>query len=210
MVVLEEHADLRLGFRDRAEHLPRRLDEDLVFDFDVGLVDHIGVAVEHDDGAQAAHVRLEIEEVVELGPVLVENRLGARELDRHRNGVGAHQPVLVAHIGLRNDQRGLDHALGLRRDQPVETAIDRDARYHGHQDRRHRGDDRKQGDDANMQPRAGAAAPARLDHAPDFPADDSEQQPAGHGIADQDGLDRLVGRGDRREVGEYQEGRERR
>ncbi len=138
--------------------------------------------------------------------LLVEHRLCARELDRDRDGVGAHHPGLLAQIGLRDDQRVLDHPLGLFGEQPVEAAIERHAGDDGHQDRRHRGDDRKQRRrcaHAAVSRRGRAAAPgppARL------PADDAEQQQHGHRVAKQHGDDDVMGRRDRREVGQYQEG----
>ena len=53
----------------------------------------------------------------------------------------------------------------------------------------HGGDDREQSDDLHVQARAGAAAPARLHHDPDFTRDDGEQQQPGHDIAEQQFLD---------------------
>ena len=103
---------------------------------------------------------------------LVEHRLGARELDRGRDDVGAHDLGVLAHIGFRDDQRILDQRLGLLREQPVEAAVERHAGHHGDQDRGHRGDHREQRDDAHMQPRRGAPAPPRLHDAPDLAPDE--------------------------------------
>ena len=95
---------------------------------------------------------LEVDELVELVTLLVEHGLCARELDRDRDRVRAHHPGLLAQIGLRDDQRVLDHPFGLFGEQPVEPAIEGHAGDDGHQDRRYRRDDRKQRDDAHMQP----------------------------------------------------------
>ena len=73
---------------------------------------------------------------------------------------------------------------------------------------RHRGDDGEQADDLHVQPRAGVAAPARLDHRPDFAADDAEQQDArSAALTSKQRDDDLVGRRDRGQAGEHQEGR---
>ena len=103
--------------------------------------------------------------------VLVEQRLGARELDGDRDGLGARELRVLAHIGVRHDQRVLDQRAVLLREQAVETAVERDAGDHRDQDRRHRGDHREQRDDAHMQARGGAAAAAGLQHPPDLAPD---------------------------------------
>ncbi len=152
MMVLQEHADLRLVLVDGGQGLPRRLDEILVVDLHIGLIDDIGVAIEHHDRGKPADAGLEVHEFVELLAVVVEHRFCARELDCDRDGVGTHDPGLLAQIGFRHDQRILDHSFGRFGEQPVEAAVERHAGDDGHQDRRHRGDDRKQRDDAHMEP----------------------------------------------------------
>ena len=142
--------------------------------------------------------------------VLVEHRLGARQLDRGRDDVGAHDLGMLAHIGLGDDQRVFDQRLGLLREQAIEPAVERDARDHRDQDRRHRGDQREQRDDAHVQPRAGPPAPARLQDAPDFPPDERQQKKDRERVHQQEREHDLVGRQNRREVGEHHEGRERR
>ena len=97
-------------------------------------------------------------------------------------------------------------ALRARREEAVEAAIERRARHHGDEDGGNRGDDGEQADDLHVQPRAGAAAPARLHDDPDFAADDAEQQQPGHGIAEQQLLDHGVDRRNRGQPGEHQEG----
>ena len=95
----------------------------------------------------------------------------------------------------------------MRRGEPaVEAAVERDAGDDRDQDRRDRRDHREQADDAHMQPRAGAAAPARLHDVPDFAADDADQQQRRERVDRQHGDDDLMGRRDRRQPGEHHEG----
>ena len=89
---------------------------------------------------------------------------------------------VLLQIGVGDDQRILDDGAGARREQPVEAAVERDARDHRHQDGRHRGDHREQADDLHVQAGSRAAAPARLDHQPDLAGDDAEQQEHGCGV----------------------------
>ena len=76
-----------------------------------------------------------------------------------RDGLG-----VLADIGVGDDQRLLDHGARARREETVEAAIERGAGDHGDEDGRNGGDHGEQADDLHVQPRAGRAAPARLDH----------------------------------------------
>ena len=134
---------------------------------------------------EAAPGGLRGEEFPELIAVLIEHRLGAAEIVGHGQNLAADRLGVLAHIGIGHDQRLLDHGARARREEAVEAAIERRARDDGDEDGRHRGDDGEQTDDLHVKPRAGAAAPARLDHDPDFAPDDGEQQKPGHGIAEQ-------------------------
>ena len=120
--------------------------------------------------------------------------------------IAADRLGMLAHIGVGHDQRLLDHGAGAGREETVEAAVERGRGDDGDQNGRHRGDDREQADDLDVQPRAGAAAPARLDDDPDFAPDDAEQQKPGHGVAEQQLDDDLVDRGDRGQAGKHQEG----
>ena len=191
------------------QRLARRLDEGLV-DLHVGLIDHVEILVQHHHHRQAADAGLGIDELVELRAILIEHRFCARQLDRGRDDVGAHDLGVLAHIGFRHDQRILDQRMGLPREQPVEPAVERDARDHRDQDRGNRGNQRKQGDDAHMQPRRRPATPARLQDAPDFPADERQQQKNREGIHQQQREHDLMGRQNRREIGKHHKGRKRR
>ena len=138
--------------------------------------------------------------------VLVEQRLGAAEVVGHRQILAADRCGVLGHIGVGHDQRLLDHGARARREETVEAAVERRGGDDGDENGGHRGDDREQADDLHMQPRAGAAAPARLDDNPDFAPDDGEQQKPGDGVAEQQLDDHLVDRRDRRQAGEHQEG----
>ena len=209
VVGIEEQRDLRLGLVAGGEHLARGLDEGLA-DIGAGLLDHVEVAVDHHDRRQAADVGLGGEELPELVAVLIEQRAGARHLDGGGDAVGAQELGMLAHIGVRDDQRVLDQRLGLPRKQLIEPAVERDARHHRDQDRRNRRHHREQGDDPHMQPRGGPAAAARLHDAPDLAGHGGDQKEHRHRIGEQEGDHHLVVGLDRREVGQHHEGRERR
>ena len=208
VIGVEKQRDLRLGLVAGGEHLARRLDEGLA-DVGAGLLDHVEIAVDHHDRRQAADIGLGGEELPELLAVLIEQRLGARHLDGGGDAVGAQELRVLAHIGVGDDQRILDQRLGLPREQPVEPAIERDARHHRHQDRRDRGDDREQADDAHMQPRGRPSPPAGLHDAPDLPRADRDQERDGDRVGERAARPppRWFRR-DRGEVGQHQEGRE--
>ena len=100
--------------------------------------------------------------------------------------------------------------LGLLREQPVEAAVERHARDHRDQDRRHRRDHREQARRSAhaAAPRRGrGAAPA---HTPDLARDDHDEQKDRDRVDQEQRDDDLVGRRDRREPGQHDEGHERR
>ena len=136
--------------------------------------------------------------------VLIEHRLGPAEVVGHRHILAADVGGVLGHIGVGHDQRLFDHGARARRKETVEPAIERRRGHDGDEDGRNRGDHREQADDLNVQPRAGAAAAARLDDDPDFAPDDGEQEQAGDGIAKQQLDDHLVDRRDRGQTGEHQ------
>ena len=170
----------------------------------------VEILVQDHDHREAADVGLGIDELVELGAVLVEHRLGARQLDRGPDDVGAHDLGMLANIGLGDDHRVFDQRLGLLGKQAIEPAVERDARHHGDQNRRHRRDQRKQRNDTHVQPCRGPPTPACLQDAPDFPPDERQQKKDRERVHQQEREDDLVGRQNRREVGEDHESRERR
>ena len=136
-------------------------------------------------GGEIAAGGLRGEEFAELIAVLIEYRLGAAEVVSHGHDLAADVGGVLVHIGIGHDQRLLDHGAGARREETVEPAIERRRCHDGDEDGRHRGDDGEQADDLDVQARAGAPAPARLDDDPDFAPDDGEQQKSGDGIAEQ-------------------------
>ncbi len=209
VVGIEEHRHLRLGVVDGGQHLGGRLDERLV-GLGVDLVDDLEVLVEQHDPGQPADRRLHRKELMELVARLVEQRLGARELNGDGDGIAAHELHVLSHISVGDDERILDQRVGLLREQPVEAPIEGDARHHRHQDRRHCCDDGEERHDPHMQPRCGAAAPSRLHNAPDLAADDQHQEEHGERIGRQERAHHGIGRRDRREVGEHHESDERR
>ena len=67
------------------------------------------------------------EELPELFAVLVEQRLGATEIVRHGHDLAANDCGMLAHIGIGDDQRLLDHGARARREEAVEATVKRRA-----------------------------------------------------------------------------------
>ena len=99
---------------------------------------------------------------------------------------------MLAHIGVRDDERVLHHRAGARREQPVEAAIERHARDDRDEDRRQRGDDRKQRDDLDVEAGRRPPPPPRLEMMPDLAADDAEQQQHRERVHPEQGDDHIV------------------
>ena len=113
-------------------------------------------------------------------------------------------------VGAGDDERILDHLARRAGEQPVEAAVDGDVGNDGYQHRRQHRDHRKQADDLDMQPCRRPPAPPRLHHLPDFADDDGYQQQDGRGIDQEERIDDVAGRFDRRQAAEHHEGQERR
>jgi hypothetical protein len=141
---------------------------------------------------------------------LVEQRLRTREFNCDRYAVGAHKLDVFAHVCIGDDQRVLDERASLLRKQPVEAAVERHTRHHGDRNRRNRGDDRKQGDDAHVQPCRGAPAAPRLHDAPYLASYHEDQKKDRDRVCEQEGNDDLVRRCNGREAGKHDEGHQRR
>ncbi len=116
---------------------------------------------------------------------------------------------MLAHIGVRHDERLLDHRPRPRREEAVETAVERRAGEHRLLDGRNGGDDGEKPDDLDVKARGRVAAPARAHDRPDFPADNGEQEQPRRQIGQQELDDDFVNRRDRRKAGEHHEGRRR-
>jgi hypothetical protein len=116
------------------------------------------------------------QELTKAIAVLIKERLGTRDVGCNRDDIGADDLRVIAQIGFRHRQRILDHRARADVEDPVKAAIERDAGDDRDQDRRHRRDYRKQADDADMQLRGSAAAPARLDDHPDLAPDHGDQK----------------------------------
>ena len=101
-------------------------------------------------------------------------------------------------IGPRDDQRVLDHLPRRPRKQPVEAAVDGDVGDDRDQHRRQHRNHREQADDLDVQPCRRLATAPRLNHLPDLADDDGNQQQDGRGIDQQEGVDDVARRLDRR------------
>ena len=189
------------------QRIARRHGESLV-GLEIGARDDIEVVVEHDSGGEPAYRRLEGQKLLELLAVLLEHRFGARDFEAHQHDIGTHDLRMIAQIGFRDDQRILDRRACAGREQPVEAAIERDARHDRHQNCRGRGDNREQPHNPNVQPRGGPSRPFGLDDLPDLPDDDRQQQDDGPGVDRQQRDDDIVRRRDRGQIGQNDEGGE--
>ena len=92
--------DLRLLDGDLRQRLARRNGKGLI-ELEVGMRNDLEVLVEHDRGGKSAHRSLESQELAQFLLVVLEYRLGAREVEGHHHDVGAHDLGVIAQIGLR-------------------------------------------------------------------------------------------------------------
>ena len=200
VIGVEEHRHLRLRVVDGGEHIGRRLAEDMT-DLRVDLLDDVEVLVDQHHCRQSADRSLCGQELTELVARLVVERFRARKLDGGRNGIGARELRVLAHIGICHDERVLDERMRLLREQAIEPAVERHACHHRDQDRRCGGDDREQRHDPHVQARGGTATTPSLDDPPHLAADQADQQRDGHRVDEQESDDDLVGRRNRGEAG---------
>ena len=206
VIALGNKRDLRLGLVDLGEQFrPRQ--HDLLVHRHVGALHGGAVGPDDDGGGEPARGRLRGEEFLELVAVLVEHLPGAAEIEGHGQNLAADRLGVLADIGVGHDQRLLDHGAGARREETVEAAIKRRRGDHRDEDGRNGGNHGEQADDLHVKPRAGVAAPARLDHYPYFAADDGKEENSGRGVAEQELDHDLVHRRDRGKAGKHQEGR---
>ena len=205
IVPFRDEGDLRLGLAGLGEKLRRRQHEPFIH-FDAGRLDDRAVGLEHERHRKIASVGLRGEEFAELIAVGIEQRFGAARSKAIAKSSLRTDRGMLGHIGIGHDQRLLDHGARAGREETVEPAIERRRGDDRDQNRRHRGNHRKQADDLNVQPRTGTAAAAGLNDHPYFAADDGEQQQAGYRIAEKKPDYDLVDRLDRGEAGQHQEG----
>ena len=208
IVAFRNKGHLRFRGAGLAEQLHRRQHEPLIHRNAGGLHDRT-VGLEDERHGQIAAGGLRGEEFAKLIAILVEDRLRPAQVECHRHILAAHVGGMLGHVGVGYGQRLFDHGAGARREKPIEPAVERCRRDQSDQHGRHRGNDREQADDLNVETRSGASAPARLHRHPDFAPDDNEQQHAGDGIAEEQALDDGVDRDDRRQPRHDQKGRRR-
>ena len=149
---------------------------------------------------------LDREKLLELLARLVEQRLCTRQLDGDRDAVGAHELDVLAHIGIRDDQRILDHRLSLLREQTIEAAVERHACDDRHQHRRNCRNDGEQCHDTHMQARRRAAAAPRLHYPPHLSRDHQNEKEHSDRVGEKQRNHDLMRRRDRSEAGEHDKG----
>ncbi len=120
-----------------------------------------------------------------------------------------HAAVLV-HIGLCHRARRVDDRLGACGEPAIEPLIEGDRRDHHHQDRRQRGDEGEQKNDADMKPRRRASASPRDPQAGRLVGDDCDQKQHHQAVHDSGGADHGRRRLHGGLAGQDQEGRNRR
>ena len=165
----------------------------------------------HDVGdGQIAQARLRKHQLAELARVAGDVRRRIVEVLGHVDDVGAdHLPVLVQ-VGVRHVERVEHDRHGLLVEPVVECAREGGGGGNGEQQRRQRRDDAEEGDDAHVQARArnlllpGAPQPHDV-HRDDRHHRDHQQQ-----VDEQDDVDDLLARHDGGQIGQDQEGRQRR
>ena len=209
VIRVRQQDDLRILVADAGKRVAWRQGEGLVV-LDVGARNDVQILVEHDRRRKSPERGLEGQKLLQFRFVLLEDRFAARYVQGHENNVGAHDLRVIAQIGLRDDQRIFDGRMRACRKQPVEPAVECHAGDDRHQDRRRGGDEREQSDDAHMQARGGAPGAASVHHLPNLAHDDAEQNQHRHRIRQQQGNHHIMGGQDRRQVGENDEGDERR
>src|SRR5262249_23553608 len=148
-------------------------------------------------------------ELLEALAILIEERPGTGNVERHADQVDTDHVSMLAHIGFRDQSRILDDRTELPREQLIESAVEGDARYNRDQYRGDSSNDREQGDDAHVQPRGGASAAARLKDEPSFQRNDGEETDDGGGVAGKRADAQVMGRNDRGKSGGAQEGHQR-
>jgi hypothetical protein len=116
----------------------------------IGPFNDGGIGPNNGRSRQAANSRLRGEELLEPFALRIEQRLGASDIERHRHDVATDQLGMLLEISIGDDYRILDDRAGSCGEQPIETAIQRDAGHHRHQNRWHRRDDGKQAYDLDV------------------------------------------------------------
>ena len=150
VIALGDERDLRIGFGGLAEQLRRR-QHDFRRHRHVGALDRRTVGLDDNGGREIAAGGLRGEEFAELIAILIEDRLGAAKVVGHGQNLAADRLGVLVHIGVRDNQRLLDHGARARREETVEAAIERRRRDQGDKNCRHRGDHREQADDLDVQ-----------------------------------------------------------
>ena len=137
--------------------------------------------------------------------VLFKQRLGAPDIDRHGIEFGPQRFFVFIKIGLRHDQRILNHGAGTHGKQSVEPLVEGNAGQHRDQHCGRDRDDGKQRDDLHMQASPRPAPTPRLDDMPDLAPDNNEQQQHRDGIYPQQRNYHIRGRVDGQKAGQHHE-----
>ena len=93
----------------------------------------------------------------------------------HGRGIGANDLRMLLQIGFGHTLGIVDNCAGALGKPGVQPAIQGDAGKHRHQNRRHHRNHGKQGDQAHMQPRPGAAPAPGQPNLVDLPADQPDK-----------------------------------
>ena len=114
-------------------------------------VDALGLDVENESAGEAAQRRLAADAAHEGCAVAVEERALLVEVRCDGGDVAARRLAMVAHIGLGDDDRGIDDGAGAVGKPGVEAAIERDGGEGRDDERGKRSDKAEQRDEADME-----------------------------------------------------------
>ena len=154
-------------------------------------------------------MRPRVEIVLEQIGVGADEPRRLREIARRQLRLAQQRLALGLAVNLRQLARFVDEGGDVLHEGGIDHPFDRDGRDERGDQRRDRRHQREQRDDAVMQSRAGARGAARGAQAAQLDADQHQQPDDDEPVAAEQRQHDLVGRDDRREAGEDDEGRER-
>ena len=169
------------------------------------LLDDRAVTLDHGGGGKAEEMRARGEELVEQLGVGIEHRLAAVEIGRGQLRFLQQPQALVLAKQVGRFRRAADETAHVAHEGRVEQFVERHRTDDGHADRRHRGDDREQRHDADMQARRSRLRAPGADQPKSLEGHQSRENRDNRGVHDEQILDVLVGRRERGQPGEDQE-----
>ncbi len=134
------------------------------------------MAVEHHRLAQRAQRRLRLDDLVEALRIDAEDCGVAVEIARHADDVGADRLLVLVQIGLGDGERFRQRGAHALAEPRLDAEAEQHVREHRDDDRRDHREQAEHQDEADMQPRAGQAAPPLGPDLHQPPGDDREER----------------------------------